>query len=66
MSVLIKGMQLPKCCTDCPCFYDYIACQALPDGGSVFDSGVMPIGFKMNKERLPQCPLVEVNEKIGG
>lgn len=56
MSVLIKGIKMPKCCADCPCFYDFISCQALFDGTDDFSMS----GFDEFKERLPNCPLVEV------
>lgn len=56
MSVLIKGIKMPKCCADCPCFYDFISCQALSDGTDDFSASE----FDEFKERLPNCPLVEV------
>lgn len=56
MSVLIKGIKMPKCCADCPCFYDFISCQALSDGTEDFSAS----GFDEFRERLPNCPLVEV------
>lgn len=56
MSILIKGIKMPKCCADCPCFYDFISCQALFDGTDDFSMS----GFDEFKERLPNCPLIEV------
>lgn len=56
MSVLIKGIKMPKCCVDCPCFYDFINCQALFDGTDDFYMS----GFDGYKMRLSNCPLVEV------
>ena len=56
MGVLIKGIKMPKCCVDCPCFYDFISCQALFDGTDDFSAS----GFDEYKMRLPNCPLVEV------
>ena len=58
MSVLIKGIKMPKCCVDCPCFYDFISCQALPVGACDFSISE----FDEYKERLPNCPLVEIDE----
>jgi len=58
MSVLIKGMDMPKGCADCPCFYDYICCQALPDRKGHIPWGN---GFDEFNERLENCPLVEVD-----
>lgn len=56
MSVLIKGIKMPKCCADCPCFYDFISCQVLFDGTDDFSMS----GFDEYKMRLPNCPLVEI------
>lgn len=53
---MIKGIKMPKCCADCPCFYDFISCQALSDGTDDFSAS----GFDEYKKRLPNCPLVEV------
>jgi len=53
MSVLIKGMEMPKCCIDCTLLYDSFACMPLGKGIDWGTSG---------KERLPDCPLVEVKE----
>lgn len=59
MSVLIKGVDMPKGCVDCPCFYDYICCNALPYGEGAFSDHK---GFDEYDGRLPNCPLVEVSE----
>lgn len=56
MSVLIKGIKMPKCCADCPCFYDFISCQVLFEGTDDFSMS----GFDEWKMRLPNCPLVEI------
>lgn len=54
MSVLIKGMKMPKCCEICPFNYDYFRCNAL---GEKFDDKE-EINFEM--QRLSDCPLVEI------
>ena len=58
MSVLIKGVDMPKVCADCPCFYDNICCNALPYGEGAFSDHK---GFDEYDGRLPNCPLVEVD-----
>ena len=70
MSILIKGMEMPKNCFDCPCYhhkvddgyYDYEICGA---SGTVFNDGYSSVtGHKDHivpfKERLDNCPLVPV------
>lgn len=58
MSVLIKGVDMPKVCADCPCFYDNICCNALPYGEGAFSDHK---GFDEYDGRLPNCPLVEID-----
>ena len=49
MSILIRGMKMPKNCEACDLCYDYVYCMAA--------SNV----FKINFETRPkECPLVEV------
>lgn len=57
MSVLIKGMEMPKCCVECEWHeyyggdYDWVhACRR---------TGTMPIG-NADTERANDCPLVEI------
>jgi len=70
MSVLIKGMEVPKNCFGCPCYhqkvdygyYDYEICGA---SGTIFNDGYSSItGHKVHinpfKERLDNCPLIPV------
>ena len=59
MSVLIKGVKMPKACYECPCQYDLISCQALD-----FES-ICEEGFDCTIQRLPNCPLVEVKTPHG-
>ena len=56
--ILIKGMEMPKTCSQCPLCYDYMMCS-LRDGrfshmGEPFDCCEM---------RLADCPLVELPEQ---
>ena len=53
MSILIKGMEMPKSCDECPCLADhYKACNLT---GNYFTEPTM-----IHKNRLPNCPLVEI------
>lgn len=55
MSVLVKGMEIPKCCCVCPCFNDeYCYCQATDK----------ELGSILIDRRHSDCPLIEVPEWI--
>ena len=58
MSVLIKNMKLPKCCSECPLEYDQFRCSLV--GYSWYEQDYLDIGFDPNISRLPECPLVDV------
>lgn len=50
MSILIKGMAMPKNCGDCPCYYyEYKECNAI-GGRMVFRNATPPT----------DCPLIEL------
>lgn len=58
MSILIKGMEMPVACFDCPCMQDlsnideeYYICAAIEHAPEITDK---------NNGRLPKCPIVEV------
>ena len=55
MSILIKGMTMPKNCSDCPCFDDfgYYTCNLDDEHRDVYNG------------RPEWCPLVELPEKHG-
>lgn len=68
--LLIRGMEMPKNCFDCPCYhhkvddgyYDYEICRA---SGTVFNDGYSSVtGHKDHidpfKARLDNCPLIHV------
>lgn len=58
MSILIKGVKMPRCCEVCPCNDDNWRCGAL---GDTFDDLEI-----YNLELKPSCcPLVEVPEPHG-
>lgn len=55
MSILIKGMEVPTCCSLCPCFNDeYYYCQAAN----------MDLRRIQVESRHPNCPLIEVPEDV--
>jgi hypothetical protein len=65
MSILIKCIEMPKSCVDCPCSLNMFFCRAL-DGREVTDR--TGIEFKEDGivvSRPDWCPLVEVPEKHG-
>lgn len=53
MSVLIKGMKMPKCCDDCCLLYD--CCSCIVTGYSL-----AMINWDSEHKRLPDCPLIEL------
>ena len=58
MSVLIKGMEMPKNCQDCPLNYDQMACKVT--GTRWWSDTMVLMDFDSNKERLYDCPLIEL------
>ena len=53
MSVLIKGMKMPKNCDACPMFYECRLCALTDDHAS-------SIEWKTEEKRMPNCPLIEL------
>jgi len=64
MSILIKGIKMPDCCDDCPCYHrtesDNEYCWVEPDDNLVYT----PIEL-MRTTRPDWCPLVEVKDQEG-
>ena len=58
MSIIIKGMEMPKNCNDCPLNYDQMACKVT--GTRWWSDTMVLMGFDSDKERLYDCPLVEI------
>lgn len=58
MSILIKNMEMPKNCSDCPLNYDQMACKVT--GTRWWSDTMVLMGFDSDKERLYDCPLVEI------
>lgn len=53
MSVLIKGLKMPKNCDACPMLYEYRLCALTDDHAS-------SIEWKTEEKRMPNCPLIEL------
>lgn len=58
MSVLIKNMEMPTNCADCPLNYDQMACGVT--GTRWWSDSMVMMNFDSDKERLPNCPLIEI------
>ena len=58
MSVLINGMEMPTNCADCPLNYDQMACAVT--WTRWWSDSMVIINFDSDKERMPNCPLIEV------
>ena len=57
MSVLIKGVEMPRSCRDCPCYDDWFQCGATRNVVCSEDDEDGNVGFN---ERPEWCPLVEI------
>ncbi len=62
-SVLIKGMEMPNNCQDCPLNYDQMAC--IVTGTRWWSDTIVLMNFDSEKERLYDCPLIEVKTPHG-
>lgn len=62
-SVLVRGMEMPKSCDDCPLNYDQMACAVT--GTRWWSDRMMLMDFDSDKERLYDCPLIEVKKPHG-
>ena len=49
------NIEMPKSCSECPCQYDYIYCQADTKLKMYCDES-----FDFLEQRHPKCPLVEI------
>ena len=59
MSVLIKDMNIPESCSDCPINYDEMSCAVT--GTRWWSDTMVLLDFDYTKERLHDCPLSEVS-----
>ena len=62
MSILIKGMQMPKNCSDCPLNYDMMSCMIT--GTCWWSDTMVQMGFDCQESRLYNCPLVELPKHL--
>lgn len=60
MSILIKGMEMPKNCCDCPMCYDMMECTVAEPIINFFKEELEKFDFCT--ERHPRCPLIKVSE----
>lgn len=58
MSVLIKNMEMPTNCSDCPLNYDMMSCSVT--GTRWWSDKIMLMDFDSDNERLYDCPLIEI------
>ena len=58
MSVIVRGMEMPTNCADCPLNYDQMACAVT--GTRWWSDSMVIMNFDSDKERMPNCPLIEV------
>ena len=58
VAILIKNMEMPKTCSDCPIDYDFVCCQ-------FFDKSWVAMGFDNTEGRHLDCPLVELTKPHG-
>ena len=58
MSIIIKGMEMPKNCSDCLLNYDQMMC--IVTGTRWWSDTMVLMDFDSAKERLHDCPLVEL------
>lgn len=63
MSILIRGMEMPKNCSDCPLNHDQMMC--IVTGTRWWSDTMVLMNFDSDKERLPDCPLTEIKEPHG-
>ena len=63
MSVLIKGMDIPESCGYCPLNYDEMSCAIT--GTRWWSDTMVLLDFDHTKERLYDCPLIEVKDEEG-
>lgn len=61
MDILIRGMRMPKNCSDCPLCYGMMECSVL--GIKFFNAKEKVFDFYTScTERHPNCPLVPIPE----
>ena len=58
MSVIVRGMNMPKNCSDCPLNYDQMSCSVTGTGW--WSDTMVLMDFDSCKERLHNCPLIDI------
>ena len=58
MSIIVKGMDMPTNCTDCPLNHNQMACRVT--GTRWWSDTMVLMNFDSDKERLHDCPLIEL------
>lgn len=58
MSVIVRGMDMPKNCSDCPLNYDQMSCSVTGTGW--WSDTMVLMDFDSCKERLHNCPLIDI------
>ena len=58
MSILIKDINIPSSCSDCPLNYDMMSC--IITGTRWWSDRIMLMDFDCDNEKLYDCPLIEV------
>ena len=61
MSVLIKNMEMPECCYDCPLIRASVAGDYYCAAGNGIEEDLK----KLYERRMPDCPLVEIKTPHG-
>ena len=62
MSVLIKGIDMPESCYDCPMCYDMMECSVGSPYIGFWGKDREKEPFDFCNERHPRCPLVQVDD----
>lgn len=63
MSIVVKGMEMPKSCSDCQLNLEQMACSVT--GTRWWSDTMVLVDFDCDDERLYDCPLVELPEHHG-
>lgn len=64
MSVLIKGMNMPESCYDCPMCYDMMECTVGTPRIGFWKKEMQAEPFDFCAERHPRCPLVPAADVV--
>ena len=63
MSVLIKGIEMPKSCLDCPCSLNLFFCKVCCGRAVTDRTSIITKNDVITVSRPDWCPLVEVPEE---